>query len=121
MKVRQILLTLLLCLGISATYFTRTTAAQGSPRHIDIVAKRFEYQPSELTLKKGEPVVITIKSADVSHGLHFKELNLQTTIEKGGSSDLSFTPTEAGDFVGHCSVFCGSGHGGMALTFHVTE
>ena len=34
---------------------------------------------------------------------------------------MQFTPDKAGDFVGHCSVFCGSGHGGMMLTLHVVD
>jgi cytochrome c oxidase subunit 2 len=62
-----------------------------------------------------------LKSEDVAHGLKFKELNLQTEIGKGTASELSFTPTKAGDFVGHCSHFCGAGHGSMTLTLHVTE
>jgi cytochrome c oxidase subunit 2 len=121
MKLRHALLTLLLCLGLSASFLARPTAAQGSPRHIDVVAKRFEFQPAEITVKKGEPVVITFKSQDVSHGIRFKELDLQAKIDKGSTADLSFTPDKTGDFIGHCSTFCGSGHGGMALTLHVTE
>jgi cytochrome c oxidase subunit II len=40
---------------------------------------------------------------------------------KGKTAELSFTPTKIGDFVGACSVFCGSGHGKMKLTLHVVE
>jgi cytochrome c oxidase subunit 2 len=58
---------------------------------------------------------------DVTHGIHFQELGLQATIEKGGSAQLAFTPTQVGDFTGHCSVFCGAHHGTMALIFHVVE
>ena len=95
--------------------------AEDAPRKIDIVAKKFSYEPSEITVKKGEPVVLELKTADVAHGLKFKELNLSTKIEKGKTSELAFTPTQVGDYVGHCSVFCGSGHGSMTLTLHVTE
>jgi cytochrome c oxidase subunit 2 len=91
------------------------------PRRIEVSVKRFEYNPAEITLKKGQPVVLVLKTLDVSHGLKFKELSLNTKIEKGKPSELSFTPTSVGDFVGHCSVFCGSGHGSMTLTLHVTE
>lgn len=95
--------------------------AADAPKRIDVVAKRFEYIPAEITLKKGEPVVLVLKSQDVAHGLKFKELNLQTDISKDGTSELAFTPDKVGDFVGHCSHFCGSGHGSMILTLHVTE
>jgi cytochrome c oxidase subunit 2 len=95
-------------------------AADG-PRRIEVTAKRFEYIPGEITLKKGEPVVLVLKTADVAHGIKFAELNLKTDIEKGGTSELAFTPDKTGTFIGHCSHFCGSGHGTMILTLHVTE
>ncbi len=95
--------------------------AQGEPRRIEVTAKRFTYEPSEITLNKGQPVVLVLKSEDVNHGLRFRELNLNAKIAKGKSVELSFTPDKTGDFVGHCSVFCGSGHGGMTLTLHVVE
>ena len=96
-------------------------SAQDVPKRIDVSVKRFAYEPAEITVKKGEPVVLEITTQDVAHGLKFKELNLSTKIEKGKSAELAFTPTKTGDFVGHCSVFCGSGHGSMTLTLHVTE
>lgn len=95
--------------------------APDAPRRIEVSVKRFEYLPAEITIKKGEPVVLVLTTQDVAHGLKFKELNLNTKLEKGKTSELAFTPTTAGDFVGHCSVFCGSGHGSMTLTLHVTE
>ena len=97
------------------------SSGQDSPKRIEVSVKKFAYTPSEITLKKGEPVVLVLTSDDVAHGLKFKELKLNTKIEKGKSSELAFTPDKVGDFVGHCSVFCGSGHGSMTLTLHVTE
>src|SRR5438270_550326 len=82
-------------------------------------AKRFGLTPSEVTMKKGEPVLLVLTSDDVSHGLRFRELNVNLKAPKGGSAEAQFTPKVTGDFVGHCSVFCGSGHGSMALTLHV--
>ena len=102
-------------------FLSSSTGAQDTPRRIEVTAKRFEYIPSHITLKKGEPVVLVLKSADVAHGVRFKELGLQTDIAKGNSSQLAFTPTKTGTFVGHCSHFCGSGHGSMTLTLDVTE
>ena len=96
-------------------------AAQGQPQQIEIVAKRFEYIPSVITLKEGVPVVLVLTSKDVSHGLKFKELGLDMKAKKGTTSEVTFTPQKTGTFVGECSVFCGSGHGSMKLTLHVTE
>lgn len=107
--------------AISLLALSGFSSVQDSPKRIEVSVKRFSYTPSEITLKKGEPVVLILTSEDVAHGLKFKELNLNTRINKGKPSELAFTPDKVGDFVGHCSVFCGSGHGSMTLTLHVTE
>jgi cytochrome c oxidase subunit II len=120
MKMKYMLVPLLL---ISAAFvpLKSKVRAQEGPKRIEITAKQFEFEPSEITVKKGQPVVLVIKSADVAHGLRFRELNLNVKIDKGGTAELPFTPDKTGDFVGHCSVFCGSGHGGMTLTMHVVN
>ena len=41
--------------------------------------------------------------------------------DQEGTAELPFTPDKTGDFVGQCSVFCGSGHGGMKMTMHVVN
>jgi len=115
---RAVLLAVTACLLMAP----RTSVEQQAPRRIEIVAKRFEYIPREITLKKGEPVILVLTSQDVPHGLKFSELNLETdNIKKGTQTELAFTPQKTGTFVGHCSHFCGSGHGSMTLTLHVVE
>lgn len=97
----------------------RSVNAQGAPRRIEVTAKRFTFTPGEITLKKGEPVVLVLKSEDVAHGLRFKELGVDIKGNKGQTTEFTFTPEKTGDFVGHCSIFCGSGHGSMKLILHV--
>ncbi len=94
---------------------------QAAPRRIEVTAKRFEFEPGEITLKKGQPVVLVLKSADAAHGLRFRELNVDIKVGANGTKEVQFTPDKVGDFVGHCSVFCGSGHGTMTLTLHVVD
>jgi cytochrome c oxidase subunit II len=98
-----------------------TASAQAGVKKIEITAKRFEYTPGEITLKKGEPVVLVVKSLDVGHGLRVKELNIDLKVKKGETTEVQVTPEKTGDFVGHCSVFCGPGHGSMKMTIHVVE
>jgi cytochrome c oxidase subunit II len=95
--------------------------AQAAQQRIEITAKRFQFEPGEITLKKGQPVVLVLKSADVGHGIHIRELNVDVKVSKGGTSEVTFTPDKTGDFTGHCSVFCGSGHGSMVFKVHVVE
>jgi|SRR5436305_7330845 len=109
------------CLAICSLALSGFTPAPDGPRKIEVSVKRFAYTPAEITVKKGEPVVLVLTTEDVPHGLKFKELDLNAKVEKGKPAELAFTPDKVGDFVGHCSVFCGSGHGSMTLTLHVTE
>jgi cytochrome c oxidase subunit 2 len=99
----------------------RFVTAQVSPRTIEVTASRFAFAPRDISLKKNQPVVLVVKSADVAHGLRFRDLNLEVKVKKGDTAEMRFTPEKTGNFVGHCSVFCGSGHGAMTLTLHVVE
>lgn len=120
MKNAFILLVTIVAILWAAVFINHSTA-QPAPRTIEVTASRFSFNPREITLKKDQPVVLVLKSTDVAHGLRFRELNQEIKINKGGTAEMRFTPTKTGDFVGHCSVFCGSGHGGMTLTLHVEE
>jgi cytochrome c oxidase subunit II len=105
----------------SAGGFIQVAHAQATPRRIEVTAKRFEFTPGEITVKKGEPVVLVLKSVDVNHGIRIKELHVDAKVGKGQTTEVAFTADKTGTFVGHCSVFCGTGHGTMKLTIHVTE
>ena len=120
MKMKYMLVPMLM-IGAALLPLKSNVRAQESPRRIEITAKQFSFEPSEITVKKGQPVVLVIKSADVAHGLRFRDLNLNVKVDKGGTAELPFTPDKTGDFVGQCSVFCGSGHGEMTLTMHVAN
>ena len=121
MKMPSVLSAILAAAVLVALLPPVTGSAQHPPRRIEVTAKRFDFSPAEITLKKGEPVVIVLASLDVPHGVRFRELGIETKADKGKSSELAFTPDKVGDFVGHCAVFCGAGHGKMTLTLHVVE
>jgi cytochrome c oxidase subunit 2 len=109
------------CLALASLMLSGFFSAPDAPRRIEVSVKKFAYSPAEVTVKKGEPVVLVLTTEDVAHGLKFKELNIDEKFDKKKPAELAFTPDKVGDFVGHCSVFCGSGHGSMMLTLHVTE
>lgn len=106
---------------ILASFSTGHLHAQAAPKRIEVTAKRFAFSPGEITLKKGEPVVLVVKSADVAHGIRFRELGVEVNVRAGSTAEVQFTPQKTGDFVGHCSVFCGAGHGSMMMKLHVVE
>jgi cytochrome c oxidase subunit II len=90
-------------------------------QHIDVTASRFSFQPSEITIKKGDPVTIAIHSEDVTHGLVIQQLGVRAEVKKGQEADVTLTPETVGTFEGKCAHFCGKGHGSMVLTVHVVE
>lgn len=96
--------------------------ASGSPnppRQVEVVARRFAFEPAEITVKRGESVELKLTSADVAHGLRIRELKIDLHASKGKTAVTTFTPQTSGSFVGHCSIFCGAGHGQMTFTIHV--
>jgi cytochrome c oxidase subunit 2 len=108
-------------LALTATVFGGQPKTAPSAQHIDITASRFSFAPNEITVKKGDPVTITVHSSDVTHGLVIPELGLRTEVKKGQSEDLTVTPEAVGTFQGKCAHFCGKGHGSMTFTVHVIE
>jgi len=115
--IRKLLLGAVLFWGIAVSPLA---AGQGA-RTITITAQRFYFSPNEITVKKGEEVTLVIESKDVSHGLVIEDLGVRTEVKKGQSSEVKFTPENAGTFEGKCAHFCGKGHGSMTFTVHVTE
>jgi cytochrome c oxidase subunit 2 len=109
-------------LALSATVLGGGPKPTPSAQHVEIVASRFSFAPNEITVKKGDPVTITVRSMDVTHGLVIEALGIRTTaIKKGQPEDLTLVPETAGTFQGKCAHFCGKGHGSMVFTVHVVE
>ena len=63
---------------------------------IPIQARKFEFQPAELTLKLGEPVVFELTTADVHMGFDAPALNLHADIVPGRTERVPFTPQQGG-------------------------
>ena len=94
--------------------------AQASPRTIEIHAHRFSFEPSEITVKAGETVHLHLVSDDVPHSLLITDLGINEPATKSHPGDATLTPKSVGDYHGRCGRFCGSGHGRMVFTVHVT-
>jgi cytochrome c oxidase subunit II len=99
--------------------FSPTGRAESKPPTITIHAKRFEFDPSEVTLKQGQTVNLLFISDDVPHGIAIEGLGIHLDFRKHHNAQVLLTPPAAGDFEGECSVFCGTGHDMMKLVIHV--
>ena len=99
----------------------RNAVAEDSIHRIEITAQQFQYSPNEITVKKGELVVLVLKSMDVMHGLQINALHIDMKVNPGETSEARFRPREKGVFSGHCTTFCGPGHDMMKFKVHVIE
>jgi cytochrome c oxidase subunit II len=110
-------------LGITlATVAPKANVARAdNPKVIEITAKKFEFSPSQITLKKGEPVILRLSSSDRVHGFMSKPLKIDTDIPVDKSEDVAVTPDTAGDFTVICDHYCGTGHGNMKMKVTVVE
>lgn len=91
------------------------------PKVIEINAKRFAFTPSTITLKKGEPVILRLSSADRVHGFMSRPLKIDTDIAAGKTTDIAVTPVTAGNFTVICDHYCGTGHGNMKMKVAVVD
>ena len=100
--------------------YVRANALQAE-REIHITAKKFEFTPDTITLKKGEPVVLVVSSQDRKHGFNLRAFGIRADVNPGGTARIRFTPDKTGKFTFSCDVFCGDGHEDMTGTMVVTE
>jgi len=90
-------------------------------RVIHITAKKFDFSPDSITLKKGEPVVFEISSADREHGFNLRAFGVRTNVSPGKVTRVRLTPDKTGKFNFSCDVFCGDGHEEMTGTVIVND
>lgn len=106
----------LLLIGATAGGLSTLAAivtAQPQERIVKIVAKRFDFTPSEIHLKKDMAVVLELTTLDVVMGFNAPDFGVRSDILPGATSRVRLTPDKVGAFPFHCDIFCGSGHEDM--------
>ncbi len=97
-------------------------AADQPEQVIKITAKKFEYSPNEIRIKKGVPVILEFTSLDRIHGFTVPDLGeVRATIEPGKATQVRIVAPKAGTYEFHCDLFCGEGHEGMTGKIIVEE
>jgi cytochrome c oxidase subunit II len=95
-------------------------AQSQEPRVIEVVAKRFAFEPSEIEVTVGERVTLSVRTADGVHGIEIKKFKVKKEVPRGTAPVMiEFTATEAGRFPVLCSEYCGDGHNDMKGTLVV--
>ncbi|MFM9428843.1 cytochrome c oxidase subunit 2 [Variovorax sp. GrIS 2.14] len=82
-------------------------------RIIKIIAKKFEYVPSEIRVKQGETVMLQFTAPEVPMGFSLPDFAVRADIMPGKVTTLRLTPDKTGSFAFLCDVFCGTGHEDM--------
>jgi cytochrome c oxidase subunit 2 len=116
---RRLLLRVGIAGGLLAVAGRVAVQAQPKPRIIRISARKFTYEPAELTLKLNEPVIFQLTTLDVVMGFSVPDFATRATIIPGQMTEVRMTPTKIGEFTFLCDVFCGSGHENMEGTLRV--
>ena len=109
-------LVVLTAVGMTAGWRRLATAAvpDGAEQVVRMTAKKFEYTPNQITLKKGVPVVLEITAIDRDHGFKVPELGVRADLKSGQVTRVRIVPNRTGTFEFRCDVFCGSGHEDMS-------
>jgi cytochrome c oxidase subunit II len=98
----------------AAAWTANGAARQDTPREIDVVARRFAFEPARIEVAVGERVRLRVVSADGVHGLEIKKFKVKKEIPRGTTPVIiEFTANEAGEFPILCSEYCGDGHEDM--------
>ena len=94
-------------------------AAAPKERVIKVKARRFTYAPDKITVKKGEPIVFELTTADILMGFSLPDFGVRADIVPDKVTRLALTPDKTGTFQFLCDIFCGEGHESMNGTLVV--
>jgi cytochrome c oxidase subunit 2 len=96
------------------------TLAQGEPREIPIVAKRFSFEPARIEATEGERIRLVVSSEDGVHGVEIKKFKVNKKVPRGGDKiTIDFVAGAPGTYPILCSEYCGEGHEEMKGTLVV--
>lgn len=87
--------------------------APAEPRVVEVVAKRFAFEPARIEVTEGERVRLRITSADGVHGFQVKKFGVNKLIPRGKPVTVDFVASAPGTFEILCSEECGEGHEAM--------
>ena len=118
-KTRILILALLVSLMSIMTYANdeiiqvdRKSTKPTRIQKVNVVAERFNFTPSQIKVKAGTRLEITLTSDDTFHGFRIPSANINQIIPARGrgSVKVMFDAREKGSYAFECSRPCGAGH-----------
>jgi cytochrome c oxidase subunit 2 len=104
---------ILLSLGVLALGCGKAPSSP-PPVRIKVTAKKYQFQPNPIRVKKGDEVLLEVSTADVQHGFHVPGLGIDESIQKNKTAEIRFHAQNAGEYKIECNIICGPGHDDMA-------
>ncbi len=102
---------------------TQPTPSAGEPLVFEVVARRFDFEPSTIEVTEGDRVRLLVRSADGPHGVEIKAFKVKKAVPRAKPGDapitIDFVATRPGEFPILCSEYCGNGHEEMTGTLVV--
>jgi cytochrome c oxidase subunit II len=139
LPVRPMFSVLIVLLGAFGTMpQAQVPGSDQSTKVIEVSAKKYDFTPSEIHVKKGTKVELKVHSVDEPHGiklaLHpkgskdkssaglvFADPAANGKVEKDKDQVLEFVAEKAGTYEFECAKFCGFGHRRMKGKLVVDE
>jgi cytochrome c oxidase subunit 2 len=116
----SILLCALLTLTVIPASHTASARQVAEPRIIEVVARRYAFEPAEIEVAVGETVRLMVRSVDGLHGIEIKQFKVKKELERGADPvAINIKADRAGRFPIICSEYCGEGHDDMKGTLVV--
>jgi len=96
--------------------FDRPGLRQTAPGQYEaaIVARVWNWNPKELSVKRGSTVTFLIASKDVTHGLLIPGTTVNVMVLPGQISRVTYRFDHPGEYLLLCHEYCGTGHHLMA-------
>ena len=88
---------------------TSSTTVPADSKEIIIKASNYTFDTTEIHVKQGEKIKLTLENVEGIHGLQIKDLN----VDIKGNKSAEFIADKKGTFEFICSISCGEGHMGM--------
>jgi len=89
-------------------------ATASAPIVVEVLVKRFAFEPERIEVTEGDLVHLVVRSADGVHGIGIKRFKVEKKIPRGSDPvTIEFVASAAGTFPILCSEYCGDGHEDM--------
>jgi cytochrome c oxidase subunit 2 len=73
-------------------------------RTVTLTARKYEFEPEVIDVRRNDIVRVTITSADIAHSFTVDAYRIQKRVPPGGSVTFEFRADEVGRFPFYCSM-----------------